>query len=196
MNRNGLKNWKDQWGRLLRAYEKIKDNDLEKRIDAKIKAGFISEKDFVSEMKKERQAYEDDLLAFFMNCFHLKDWLHNDPTVITFFKHIEGDLNKIPTLRVVQSICNRAKHFTLNETAKSKKGFRDGELKGTKLTIVSVVAKNGKGTTHSPQYDYEVEYDEHLNNDGVVKCRTTALELAKLAIEDWKEYLQQKNLKI
>ncbi len=55
----------------------------------------------------------DDVFAFFMNCYHLKDWLKNDQAD----PHPEAEkfVNDTEVLRVCRDLCNGLKHAVLDE---------------------------------------------------------------------------------
>ena len=58
--------------------------------------------------------YQDDLYAFFINCYHIKDWIKNDPKVAKSVKDLtEPYINSNPDLRVCADLCNGSKHFRL-----------------------------------------------------------------------------------
>jgi hypothetical protein len=62
----------------------------------------------------------DDFLAFFLNCYHLKDWIAKDKTSSSLQKRaIEPYINQTPELRVTADICNQAKHLELDRRRSS-----------------------------------------------------------------------------
>ena len=54
----------------------------------------------------------DTLVAFFHNCYHLRDWLLNDKAVAQ--KDLEDLFKSHIELRVCQDICNGTKHLDLD----------------------------------------------------------------------------------
>jgi hypothetical protein len=55
----------------------------------------------------------DDFHAFFVTCFHFKDWLKNDPTVAPAIgQRAEALINK-PSMRVCADLANASKHLRL-----------------------------------------------------------------------------------
>ncbi len=56
----------------------------------------------------------DDLLAFFLNCWHLKDWIENDSTLSSAVTgNIEREAEAYESLQICADICNRTKHLKL-----------------------------------------------------------------------------------
>jgi len=67
----------------------------------------------------------DYVLAFFLNCYHVKDWLKKgpgwrddvEPTVKR--KAIEQFINESDALSICADLCNGSKHFNLDEEPRS-----------------------------------------------------------------------------
>jgi len=66
------------------------------------------------------EEYFDDVYAFFQNCYHLKEYLKNDPA---FTKHsnqeVENFVTNTPALAICADICTGLKHLTLNKPPRS-----------------------------------------------------------------------------
>lgn len=61
--------------------------------------------------------YLDEIYAFFMNCYHLKDWIRNDNTVAAPVQQsIEAHINSNRALRLCADICNSLKHLRLTSS--------------------------------------------------------------------------------
>ena len=58
----------------------------------------------------------DDMLAFFMNCYHLKDWIKNDISDASLNAVIEDYINQNVCLKLCADICNGAKHLDANRS--------------------------------------------------------------------------------
>src|SRR5262249_43315579 len=56
--------------------------------------------------------HKDLVYAFFLNCYHLKDWIKADP-VLAVLGNVETFINNSPALRLCADICNASKHFEL-----------------------------------------------------------------------------------
>jgi hypothetical protein len=64
--------------------------------------------------------YEDEIHAFFQNCYHLKDWIKND-TSITRLLDVEEYINATVSLQLCADICNALKHLSRNRPNRSGK---------------------------------------------------------------------------
>ena len=58
----------------------------------------------------------DEVLAFFMNCYHLKDWIKNDISDENFNSVVESYINQNDCLKLCADICNGAKHLDVNRS--------------------------------------------------------------------------------
>jgi hypothetical protein len=64
------------------------------------------------------QAAKDATTAFFMECYHLKDWLKKDSR-ITPTRAIEDCITNSPALSLAADLCNSFKHGGLDRTPRS-----------------------------------------------------------------------------
>lgn len=91
--------WEEQLNRARRWYERFKE------LNGGINPTMPSEN------------YIDDALAFFMFCYHIKDYLKHDPA---YSKHsnpqIEAHVSNTPMLALCGDICNGLKHLKLDPT--------------------------------------------------------------------------------
>ena len=68
---------------------------------------------------------EDELITFFMHCWHLKDHLRNDPTVSQALRvRLTQAVHSAPSLRIAQKIANGTKHYNLGYSV-SMRGAHD-----------------------------------------------------------------------
>jgi len=54
--------------------------------------------------------YTDDVYAFFQNCYHLKDWIKNDPSC-SAWSDVEKFINSNKDLQICADLCNGLKHL-------------------------------------------------------------------------------------
>lgn len=117
---------------------------------------------------------EDNLWAFFQNCWHIKDWIRNDPTISKqvkkkIWEQVQGSQH----LKVVADLANGSKHFASDEKL---------EWVGA-AEAPTQVTRNADGTwtlTHIVVLD-----------DG---SRFTALEVAQRAMDEWQQILKAHDL--
>jgi hypothetical protein len=61
--------------------------------------------------------YVDEIYAFFLNCYHLKDWILRDGALAgTARARVEAFINSNRDLRLCADICNSLKHVRLTAT--------------------------------------------------------------------------------
>lgn len=148
-----MSTWNEQWARVNRYFDRFK----------KIYEGFEGH-------DEPSEYYFDDMLAFFQNCFHLRDWLREDD-----FKSAKIDLtpNKYVETETSLAICadlaNAVKHMKLTYPPKS----------GTepKLANRSMVITGGSSI---------IKLEAHIEHDGEF---IDAFELAKKCMDAWNAYL-------
>jgi hypothetical protein len=60
--------------------------------------------------------FQDDMWAFFQNCWHVKDWLKKDPVVDEQLKaKVIDAAHRSPKLKICRELCNGTKHFKLDK---------------------------------------------------------------------------------
>jgi hypothetical protein len=64
--------------------------------------------------------YLDIAYAFFMNCYHLKDWIINDTNIDLPRNDVEEYVNITECLSVCADICNGLKHLRLDRPKSDK----------------------------------------------------------------------------
>ena len=131
--------------------------------------------EYTSQSSDDRR---DDVYSFFQNCYHLKDWLKNDPATRPIVSpDIEDFIKKSDELRIVADLCNGSKHLDL-----SARGHRpktgDPSTGVTRTDIDILIGSGGRQTfwIKSNTVDYE------------------AYELARKSVEQWEIYLHGRNL--
>jgi hypothetical protein len=65
------------------------------------------------EHDRESDAYQDDVYAFFVTCFHLKDWLKNDPAASASASDVESFVADSAALSICADLANGSKHLVL-----------------------------------------------------------------------------------
>jgi len=63
--------------------------------------------------------YLDEIFAFFLNCYHLKDWIiHDENTGVDAVK-VEDFITNNEEMRICADICNSIKHLKLRDKTRS-----------------------------------------------------------------------------
>jgi len=120
---------------------------------------------------KSSEHYEDEVYAFFMNRYHLKDWIKNDPVAaVSVINRVEGYINNNPELSLCADISNGLKHFQLDRE-RSRESPEFGKKKA-KLDI-------GKGPI-TIALKYEI-----TTNTGTID----AFDLATKCMKAWEIFL-------
>lgn len=63
------------------------------------------------------RGYEDDVYAFFQNCYHLKEWIKNDPYCSKW--NVEKFIKSNKDLQICADLCNGLKHLHLTKPPRS-----------------------------------------------------------------------------
>ena len=115
--------------------------------------------------------YNDEIYAFFLNCYHLKDWIQNDDTVKLPKGKIEHFINQNECMRVCEDICNGIKHLK----RKSHSG-RAPEFGARKFSL------NLGGSKPIIKIKYSI-----ITKTGTID----AFELASGCVQKWKEFIKK-----
>ncbi len=122
---------------------------------------------------KPSDFYQDIVYAYFMNCYHLKDWIKHDLASSSLATKVEAFITATPEMNLCADICNGLKHLVLDENRKrsnqnpqfGKRNFKVGL--GTGPTTIAV--------------EYTID-----TTSGPID----AFELATKCLEAWKTFLQ------
>lgn len=146
----------EQLDRIKRSFDKIKDNK-----------------------NRVLEDYKDDLYHFFQDCWHLKDWIRNYPTLDKNKKDIENKVENSTYIKICSDIANRTKHFQLNGTGTGRVNGKIEKI-NTNITLGTHTSKG------------------HGELIAKVKTESTcidAIELAEKAIEEWEGILKTYDFK-
>lgn len=117
----------------------------------------------------DAEFYQDEVYAFFLNCYHLKDWIEKDDSVGPEAKRkVSKFIGTNEDLGLCRDICNGIKHLKL-------KNGPTPELRGRKLTVV---VGGVRETTMSVKYNIETA-------GGSVD----AFSLATRCVQAWEDFI-------
>lgn len=119
----------------------------------------------IENQNRDSTEYDDDLWSFFQHCWHLKDWIKNDPSISpTQWSAMEGTIEGSLNLRICADLANRSKHLRLT----NKREDAD-------ITRRSVTVKVGNPSSSTCEHIISLD-------DGTEKV---ALVVAKAAVNEW-----------
>jgi hypothetical protein len=119
--------------------------------------------------------YDDDLWSFFQHCWHLKDWVANDDALPQDVRdRVASTVHSNRSLMVCADLANRTKHLKL-----TKMNRHDARVTQRNTTVY--LGNPVRSTS------------EHIITlrDGTT---LVALDLARRAVEDWRQILQGERL--
>ncbi len=114
--------------------------------------------------------YQDEVYTFFINCFHLKDWIKYDESVGAAAAKVEDFINANKELNLCRDICHGIKHLKL-ENPRSGQDPQFGQRK-------FYLQVGGPETTISARYTIDT-------SSGPVD----AFELATKCLKAWENFI-------
>ena len=118
--------------------------------------------------------YDDDVYAFFQNCYHLKDWIKNDP-YCTGWSSVETLINSDPNLQLCADLCNGQKHLTLTTHRSNENPQFQGKAINLNIT-------EGMGVS---EVKIAMTYNVVTTNRGTID----ALVLARDCVNAWDAFI-------
>jgi hypothetical protein len=152
--------WEEQWGRVQRGFDEF----------GRIAGGRLHD--------RESDHYVDTIYHFFQDCYHLKDWLKNDPASTSQARDVETEITNSAALSLCADLANATKHLVLTKRARTgdpqtsfgPKHYKVGLTVGEPTTIAA---------------DFEV-----LSGGS----SWDAFNIAEGAMDDWLKYLKRVGL--
>lgn len=152
--------YEDQYKRMLRSFEKI--------------TGVNHPQD---------PNYRDDVIHFFQDCYHLKDWIKNDEIIKVKYKKLPEKVEKFvlssEIMGIVADIANASKHLELddNKMRKPKTGDKNIDFSVPVYGQYGNVPVVGEGLL--------IRWNHRSSYVG---------EIASRAINEWKGFLDENKL--
>lgn len=146
---------------------------------------------------EDKDEYQDILLAFFQNCWHLKDWIRNDVGVPEGIRDsIEGDIKAYENIMICADMANATKHLVLDTQPRAGAARRIDCTVFLGTAFIGREPKKREETTSSHAssiiYNYliSVEGGTVTNKKGVYK----PIDVARESVHEWEVYLKSKGL--
>lgn len=158
-----MSKYKEQLERVERYYDRFK------RINDGTDQRSPSTDDFV-----------DDVRAFFINCYHMRDWLIKDDEYTAHSRRqIEAYITNTEALALCADICNGIKHLERNPDSRIRSGVQP-EFGNTEFKIEVDQTLFGDDPPPITSIHFTIKHgDEELD----------AFELAGMAIQAWKDFI-------
>lgn len=132
--------------------------------------------------REDAETVEELFSQFFIECYHLKDWIKNDKLVSPSIKSIvENCIAKSRPLSFAGDIANREKHLILNRPPKISKKVK---LHSTPILLGPVGTYPIGGI-----YKFVIEVDTEADHE-----RVDALALARDCVVEWKKFFKDNRL--
>lgn len=148
-------NWRGQYDRMMRWYERFEEINREKK-----------------EKKPDFFKDHDTVYAFFQNCYHLKDYIINDPSVSLPKDDVENYIQRISCLKLCSDIANGTKHLKLTKSKSGLSPIIDP------LSVTCELTPKGKIKSYKIKYSIETEVGYF-----------DAFETATECVQRWKEFI-------
>ncbi len=153
--------------------------------------------DKVRDQDRGTLEYSDDIWAFFQNCWHMKDWIKNDPMLPNSVKdNIEREVENYDSLMISADLTNRSKHLALTKNIR-----RDARISGiggiihAPPIVIHERLYSGEAPPEKADLPREIGFAEHPffieTSDGK---KVDGLSIAGQAVDDWKIIFQKFSL--
>jgi len=133
-----------------------------------------------------RDTYMDNAVAFFIFCYHIKDWIKNDPAIDKTIKSaVESYIDRNNCLKSCADIANGTKHLSLT---------KQRSLSRPRVTSEEMVmhADGSKKKPGSDEYaDVTVETNAYVLTD---EGQKEIFELASECLRAWDAFFKQNKI--
>jgi hypothetical protein len=123
----------------------------------------------------DKYAYDDDIISFFIHCYHVRDWIiHLNKLGITA-RQVDSYIDSHRELRICADLANGSKHCRLTRSLRTD---RQPHISGTERHTSAWITASGGGEMMSCKYTILTD-NEFID----------ALELARECIRLWESYI-------
>ena len=164
--------WTEQWARLQRWFERFRKTNSGRT--------HVESSDHL----------QDEVYAFFQNCYHLKDWLTEDASSSGKVEDVEDLISNSQYLNLCADLCNGSKHLRLKrprgsaDTRIARRDFQIG-LTDSIGPIAGADAAPGDDPPSTIAAQYEVTAGGKTYD---------AFTIAGACMAEWQSYLKGKAL--
>ncbi|WP_431064831.1 hypothetical protein [Methylotuvimicrobium sp.] len=130
-----------------------------------------------SSSSHDKDAYDDDVISFFIHCYHIRDWIIHLNTLTITAKQIDGYIDRHKALKVCADLANGSKHCKLTRSLRTE---RQPQIAGKERRTSTWITGSGGGEVMKCKYTIVIN-TEILD----------ALDLARECVELWKSFIDQ-----
>ena len=157
--------WTEQYKRMLRSLNRIKAADS----------------------STSPEIYIDDAMHFFMDCWHLKDWINHDYSIQRRRRKVIVDqAHSAAVLQTCAALANRAKHLTL----------RRGNPRRIKRTSDRMIGSMRLSVSNSQQPPRTIVKIFYLIVNNRRHTKVPMIDVANDAVIKWQEILKGHGMKL
>ena len=120
--------------------------------------------------------YDDDVYAFFQNCYHLKDWIRNDPCCSKWSSDVEEFINSNNDLRLCADLCNGLKHL---KRTKGSRSIENPQFSGRKISL-----NISEGYSEPTEVSIAISYSIATKSGDI-----DAFDLGSRCVRAWENYI-------
>jgi hypothetical protein len=124
-----------------------------------------------------KEAYDDDVVSFFIHCYHIRDWVWRLNRVGITVRQIDSFIDRHKPLRICADLANGSKHCKLTRSLRTD---RQPYISGTERRISTWFTDNGGREVMKCKYT--IVSDTELID---------ALELARECVRLWDSYVSE-----
>jgi len=125
----------------------------------------------------DKDSYDDDVISFFIHCYHVRDWIVHLNTAGITAKQVDSFINKHMPLKICADLANGSKHYRLTRTLRTA---RQPHIVGKEHLTSTWLTGNGGGEHIKSKYTILADTEIH-----------DALELAETCVLLWSEFTEQ-----
>jgi hypothetical protein len=119
--------------------------------------------------------YDDEVVSFFIHCYHIRDWILHLSKVPISAKEIDDFINMHEELKICADFCNGEKHCSLE---RAKRTGRQPHLSSREYQVTHFAPESGVPPTYKAKYKI-------LSGEKVFD----ALDLANRCVELWEGFI-------
>lgn len=125
----------------------------------------------------DRESYDDDVISFFIHCYHVRDWIVHLNKVGVTARQVDSYIDSHQALKICADLANGSKHCKLTRSLRSD---HQPHIAGKERHTTTWLAGNGGGEVMKCKYKI-------LSSTVFVD----ALELARECIQLWELYMRE-----